>query len=197
MNPLDLTLPIHFTTLRLSLRRYCPADEAVYYQAVRDNSEHLREFMPEAMSGLKSVEDAEGFLRWQNAEWDARNLFIFGVWEKATGVYVGESYLANPDWHVPCIEAGYFVLKAFTRRGFASEALRGTTRYAFEQMGVTRVELQCSSDNEASRNVAEKCGFRYEGCLRQRNRKKNGTLVDRLWFGLLRSDWEAMEIGER
>lgn len=191
MNPHALTLPISFTTLRLSMRRYCPADGAMYYQALRANRNHLYEFMPEEMLVLQNAEDAEGFIRWQNAEWDARKVFIFGIWEKATGDYVGEVYVANADWHVPCIEAGYFVLAAYTRRGIATEALRGITRYAFEQMGVLRVELQCSADNEASRSVAEKCGFRYEGCMRQRNRKKDGTLVDRLWFGLLRSDWEA------
>jgi RimJ/RimL family protein N-acetyltransferase len=190
MNPFELNLPYRFSTLRLSLRRYCLGDGSVYYNALCANRKHLYEFMPEMMLKLQSAEDAEGFIRWQNAEWEARSVFIFGMWENATGNYVGESYLANADWRVPCIETGYFVLKEYTRRGFASEALWGITRYAFEQMGVTRVELQCSTDNDASRGVAEKCGFVYEGRLRQRNRKKDGSLVDRLWFGLLRSEWE-------
>lgn len=42
----------------------------------------------------------------------------------------------------------------------------------------------------ASQRVAERCGFRKEVRLRQRNRKKNGELVDRLWYGLLRSEWK-------
>ena len=32
-------------------------------------------------------------------------------------------------------------------------------------------------------------GFRLEGCQRLRHRKKDGSLVDRLWYGLLREDF--------
>jgi RimJ/RimL family protein N-acetyltransferase len=42
----------------------------------------------------------------------------------------------------------------------------------------------------ASIRVAERCGFTYEGRLRQRNRKKDGTVVDRLWYGILLSEWQ-------
>ena len=33
---------------------------------------------------------------------------MFGAWDKETGVYVGESYLAYPDWGLPRIEVGCF-----------------------------------------------------------------------------------------
>jgi len=52
------------------------------------------------------------------------------------------------------------------------------------------MDLQCRGDNEASRRVAERCGFRLAGRQRLRHRKKDGTLVDRLWYGLLRSEWQ-------
>jgi RimJ/RimL family protein N-acetyltransferase len=98
-------------------------------------------------------------------------------------------YLANADWHVPCIELGYFVVRASTGKGMATEAARATIGFAFEHLWVTRIELQCAADNTASIRVAERCGFQYEGRLRQRHRKKAGEVVDRLWYGLLHSEW--------
>lgn len=162
----------------------------MYYQMLRANWDHLYEFLPPNLMALQNEEDAEVVIRRLIADWQLRNLFIFGVWEKGTGNYVGETYLANADWHVPCIELGYFVVKESTGKGIATEAARATIRFAFEHLGVSRVELQCAADNEASIRVAERCGFHYEGRLRQRNRKKDGTVIDRLWYGLLRSEWQ-------
>jgi RimJ/RimL family protein N-acetyltransferase len=188
MNPNLLDLPTEIITERLRLHPYRPGDGAMYFRALRENWEHLYEFMPEILMGVQNEADVEAVIRWQNAEWNQRNLFIFGVWEKDSGNYVGEAYLANADWHVPCIEVGYFVLQASTGQGIATEAAQATIQYAFEHLRVERVELQCAADNLASQRVAEHCGFHLEGCFRQRQRKKSGALVDRLWYGLLRKE---------
>jgi RimJ/RimL family protein N-acetyltransferase len=190
MNPLLLDVPTEFSSERLMLRCYRPSDSAMYYQMLRTNWDHLYEFMPSDLVDVQNEQDVEVVIRRHMAEWDLLNLFIFGVWEKATGNYVGESYLANADWKVPCIEVGYFVVQASTGKGFASEAARATTRFAFEHLKVLRVELQVRADNEASIRVAERCGFTYEGRLRQRHRKKANTVVDVLWYGLLLTEWQ-------
>ena len=101
------------------------------------------------------------------------------------------TYLANADWQVPCIELGYFLSKDNTGKGFATEAARGVIRFAFEHLKVARIELHCAADNQASMKVAERCGFQLEGRLRQRHHKKDGTRIDRLWYGLLLSEWQA------
>jgi RimJ/RimL family protein N-acetyltransferase len=157
---------------------------------LRENWDYLYEFMPHTLVDVQSPVEVEAEFHRQLWEWDLRNLFIFGIWEKDVGDYVGESYLANADWNVPRIETGYFIVQSKTRRGFATEAACATARFAFEVMGVERVELQCDADNIGSRRVAENCGFIYEGRFRERKRKKNGALVDVLWYGMLRSDWE-------
>ncbi len=191
MDPILLDIPTEITTEMLFLRAYRPGDGAMYFQALRANWEHLYEFMPLHYLSLQTEADAEVVIRKLAAEWQLRNLFLFGVWEKDTGRYVGESYLANADWHVPCIEVGYFVLRASTGKGIATEAARATIKFAFEHLRVDRVELQCAADNMASQRVAERCGFHLEGRFRQRQRKKDGKLVDRLWYGLLREEWEG------
>jgi RimJ/RimL family protein N-acetyltransferase len=90
---------------------------------------------------------------------------------------------------VPCIELGYFLAKASTGKGYATEAARAVIRFAFEHLMVSRIELQIAAGNTASMRVAERCGFRQEGRQRQRHRRKDGNVVDRLWYGLLRSEW--------
>jgi ribosomal-protein-serine acetyltransferase len=190
MDPQQLDLPTEFASERIFLRAYRPGDGALYFRVIRENWDHLYEFLPAILESMQNEADAEAVIRWMNSEWQQHNLFIFGIWEKASGDYIGEIYLANPDWHVPSVELGYFVVRASTGKGFASEAARAMLRYAFEQMQVSRVDLQCRMDNEASQRVAERCGFRLEGRQRLRHRKKDGVLVDRLWYGLLLSEWQ-------
>jgi RimJ/RimL family protein N-acetyltransferase len=191
MDPQQLDPPTEFASERLFMRAYRPGDGTLYFRMIRENWDHLYEFLPPKVEAMQNEAEAEAVIRWLNSEWQPRNLFIFSIWEKASGNYTGEIYLANPDWHVPSLELGYFVVRASTGKGFATEAARATLRYAFEHMQVSRVDLQCRSDNEASQRVAGRCGFRLEGCQRLRHCKKDGMLVDRLWYGLLRSEWQA------
>ncbi|NIT56156.1 MAG: GNAT family N-acetyltransferase, partial [Aliifodinibius sp.] len=190
MSPILPDIPTQVATKHLLLRCYRPGDGATYFHVLRANRDHLYEFLPPHLMTVQNEEDAENVIRKLNADWQLRTLFIFGVWEKGTGTYVGEIYLANADWQVPCIELGYFVVKESTGKGIATEAVQAMIHFAFDHLQVSRIELQCAADNAASIRVAERCGFHYEGRLRQRNRKQDGDLVDRLWYGLLSSEWQ-------
>jgi RimJ/RimL family protein N-acetyltransferase len=179
---------VELATPRLLLRPYRPGDGAAYVRMYDENQEHLREFMPEELREMATAHEAEGQVRRMTRQWRLGKLFVFGAWERDGGAYVGETYLANPDWPVPCIELGYFVVAAQTGQGYAVEAARAVVQFAFEVLKVDRVELYCASDNLASARVAERIGFSLEGRQRQRHRKRDGVLVDRLWYGLLRSE---------
>ena len=196
MNPSLQDLPTEFTSARLLLRRYQPGDIAMYYQMLRDNAEHLYEFLPPFLADARGEKEIQTWFDKQNAEWDARNLFIFGAWDKLKGIYIGESYLANPDWDVPRIEVGYFLVKESMGKGYATEAANAAIRYAFDHLQVIRIDLRCAADNAASIRVANRCGFTREGCFRQNHRKKDGTLVDMLWYGLLMSEWQKLKSHE-
>ena len=51
-------------------------------------------------------------------------------------------------------------------RGVASEALQRLTSWAFQEQDMYRLQLLISVSNEASKRVAQRCGYRFEGVLR-------------------------------
>jgi RimJ/RimL family protein N-acetyltransferase len=85
------------------------------------------------------------------------------------------------------VELGYLVVPAARGRGIATEALRALTAWAFEELDPVRIELLISSENIASRIVAERCGYTYEGTLRS-TYVKPGVWEDTEVWSLLAAD---------
>ncbi len=79
---------------------------------------------------------------------------------------------------------GYWVAPPEQRRGVATHATRLLARWAFETLGLARLELTCSPDNAASQRVAMRCGFVREGVLRSHMAFQGGRR-DSVLFGLL------------
>jgi RimJ/RimL family protein N-acetyltransferase len=61
---------------------------------------------------------------------------------------------------------GYWLLAKARGRGAATVAVELIARWAFDALGVQRLELTTAPDNVASQRVAERVGFTREGLLR-------------------------------
>ena len=57
------------------------------------------------------------------------------------------------------VELGYGLREGFCGNGYMTEAVRTVTKWALEQPGVSRVEAETESENEASQKVLAACGF--------------------------------------
>jgi RimJ/RimL family protein N-acetyltransferase len=102
-------------------------------------------------------------------------------------------------------EIGYWVKREARRRGVAVAAARLLVRWAFEEVGVERLEILTYPGNAASQAVAEKLRFRREGLLRgflavepgkgrsgRAEPLPDGSLPprdDQVQFALLKADW--------
>jgi ribosomal-protein-alanine N-acetyltransferase len=65
-------------------------------------------------------------------------------------------------------ELGYAVFRPEDRgQGVMTAALRIFSAYLFELKPIPRLQVSTAVGNGASRRVAEKCGYQYEGTLRQ------------------------------
>lgn len=63
-------------------------------------------------------------------------------------------------------EIGYLVAPAARGRGIAPRAVGLLTRWAFEELGLLRLELRIDVRNPASEKVAERAGYVRDGVLR-------------------------------
>ncbi len=58
---------------------------------------------------------------------------------------------------------GYWTGEPFIRQGYMKEAILKIVHYAFSEVGLSRIEAACVPDNNPSRRLLEKTGFKYEG----------------------------------
>ncbi|MQA75583.1 MAG: GNAT family N-acetyltransferase [Solirubrobacterales bacterium] len=80
--------------------------------------------------------------------------------------------------------AGYWVAAEARGRGVATRGLWLLCRFAFDEIGVERIELWIEPENEPSRRVAQRVGFRSEGLLRS-FMPIQGVRRDMLMYSLL------------
>jgi RimJ/RimL family protein N-acetyltransferase len=90
-------------------------------------------------------------------------------------------------WARGIAEVGYWLLASHRRRGLATDGVRVTRDWCFDQLGVTRLQAGIQPGNEASIAVVERLGFTREGLLRSWD-TLNGDLHDEWMFSLLPSD---------
>jgi RimJ/RimL family protein N-acetyltransferase len=112
--------------------------------------------------------------------------------ERATGEWAGEVVLN--ELSLLNESCGFRILlqgPRFYGRGLGSEATRLVIDYAFNVVGVHRIELEVYDFNPRARHVYEKVGFVYEGTKRDALRW-DGEWVDCHCMGLLERDWRRL-----
>jgi len=100
------------------------------------------------------------------------------------------------------IEVGWTWLAASAQRsGINVEAKLLLFTYAFETLGVVRVDLKTDARNEQSRRAMERLGARYEGVLRNWSpswvRGEEGQLRDSAMFSVIPSEWPFVKASMR
>ena len=101
------------------------------------------------------------------------------------GVVVGGINLKVDQHRKHIGEIGYFVDRNHWGKGIATRAVRLLEQVAFRRLGILRLEIVTLRANQASKRVAEKCGYAREGVQRGKQRH-NGKLLDVDLFAKIR-----------
>jgi RimJ/RimL family protein N-acetyltransferase len=84
-------------------------------------------------------------------------------------------------------ELGYWLAREARGLGAATRAVRLLSAWVFDNLPADRIEIHAEPDNEASRRVAERVGFTFEGVLRSYIVNK-GVRRDAASYSLLRGE---------
>jgi RimJ/RimL family protein N-acetyltransferase len=183
LNPVLIDIPLPIRTPRLLIRSKQVGDGVIASAAITETWEELHKWMRWAdHPGALTAESLEIRNRHAMARFILREIIeLIGI-DTATGTAVVWCGLHDIDWQGRQCDTGFWVRKSAQGRGIATEAANAMVRYAFGALGMRRVGLTHSGGNEASRRIAEKLGFSFEGVQRGANVLPGGNHADRLCY---------------
>lgn len=110
-------------------------------------------------------EETKQFIIHQMSHYDELNFYCWAMVHKITHETIGLILTLNPDDMNYATEIGYVVARNYWNQGICTEALEVVSEYLFE-IGYHRLIASYIQGNLASGRVMEKCGFEFEGVLK-------------------------------
>lgn len=148
--------------------------------------EEVNRFLP--LDLWSGIEDAEEWYEQVRQRHLAGEAVQFAIVESRSGKVMGSCLLFGYEDENQRVELGYGLGRRWWGQGFAGEAVKRVIVYAFDELGLRRLDARVDPRNEPSNRLLQRLGFTMEGCLRQRSLFK-GELVDVNLYGLLRAEW--------
>lgn len=173
-------------TPRLTLRKFSYDDaDSMLKNWVAD--EKIQSMYSEPVYATK--EAVQGLLQKYITAYDGEHYYRWAIVEKASGECIGQIayFLVDQKNHFAEIE--YCIGAAYQCNGYATEATQAVIHFGFTEIQLHKVQICTKTINQPSKRVIEKCGFTYEGTLRDYF-YMNGTYVGRLYFSILRDEYQ-------
>jgi ribosomal-protein-serine acetyltransferase len=169
----------------LLLRPFRFTDSTPLYQAVHESLRELKPWMSWATAGYTEM-SAREYITIARARWDEHTFYAFAI--TRGDQILGACTLSSIHAIYHFCNLGYWVRTSCRGQGIAGRAAKLTARFAFEELGLIRVEIVIALENQASIRVADKIGAHYEGTLL--NRMVVGkSLYDAHMYSLIPSDF--------
>ncbi|MEA2782046.1 MAG: [ribosomal protein S5]-alanine N-acetyltransferase [Rhodospirillaceae bacterium] len=128
-------------------------------------------------------------LRQMAMEWRGDQGYGFSIFLIQGGVLVGGANLSHVRRGVAqAASLGYWMGAAYAHQGLMGEALTALLPYAFDRLGLHRIEAACLPHNKPSRALLAKLGFRDEGYA-AKYLKINGQWQDHVLHALLAEEY--------
>ncbi|MCE3294825.1 MAG: acetyltransferase, ribosomal protein N-acetylase [Crocinitomicaceae bacterium] len=137
-------------------------------------------------------ENLKNYIRIALEARDAGKELPFIVFDKQTQRYAGSTRFYDIQPENKSLQLGYtWYGKDFRGTGLNKHCKFLLLEYAFETLGMERVEFRADNDNKRSIAAMKNIGCTVEGVLRHNGLKPDGTWRDSIVLSILSDEWFA------
>jgi RimJ/RimL family protein N-acetyltransferase len=113
--------------------------------------------------------------------------------DRASGRAIGSTRFGDISPADGRLEIGWtWIAPSYQRTAANTEAKLLQLRYAFDDLGATRVALKTDGRNVRSQAAIERLGAVREGVLRRHMRLPDGFIRDTVYYSILAEEWPAV-----
>ena len=117
-------------------------------------------------------------------------LYNFAIVLKSENKVIGGTQLTNVDLYNGTAGGGIWISEKYWGKGYGSEAFGARIKYAFEVLGLRRLDNGYFKENEKSHKMQLRLGYKDEGIRRKCFvSKATGKIEDEYLTGLLKEEF--------
>jgi ribosomal-protein-serine acetyltransferase len=159
---------------------------AELYALTDINRAQLREWLG-WVDMTQAIPDTQRYIAYSLNGFAQNNGFVAGIWHQ--GRLVGTIGHTMPiDWLNRVTRLGYWLSLTVQGKGIMTRCCKVITEDAFQRLKLNKVEIRCSAENQKSRAVATRLGFKEE-CTMRCGQYVNGQYRDLVIYGMLADEW--------
>jgi len=168
------------------LRAYRDDDADALAEAVRESATDTGRWLAWARPDYDTA-TAQDWIRLCKQAWLLGDGFEMLIVNAQTERFLGGMGVNQRHREHRFANLGYWLRSSAQGKGYVTRAGALALRFAFETVGLTRIEIVAAHDNLASRRAAERIGGTFEGMLRNRLLVQ-GEAVDSAMYSVIPED---------
>lgn len=171
----------------LSLKLLEVKDAERLFELTDSSRGYLKEWLP-WLDYTKTVDDSRDFIRLcrkNYAENKTLNMAIL-----FNGEIVGMAGFNEFIWVNKTAKIGYWLGEEYQGKGIMTRVVEALTEISFGHFKMNRTEIRAANENQKSRSIPERLGYKEEGTLREVEWLYD-HFVDHIVYGMLASEWKS------
>ena len=129
------------------------------------NSDRFKRYFPNSLRENLNPTLSQLYVEKKMKQFSKKEAFLFTLKHSETRKLAAVIYIKELDWSIKQGEFAYCIDYNFEAQGLTSKAIGVLSNYAFETLGLERLQIIVHKDNKSSAKVALNNGFTWQKTL--------------------------------
>lgn len=169
----------------IELRQLERTDSEDIYKTIDSQREYLGKWLP-FVEFTKKLSDTEKFVDSVVNAPEDRFEHVFAI--RKRNKFAGLIGFKDTDKLNKKTEIGYWLSQQYQKQGIITKSVDKLCGFAFNKLGINRIQIKCAVGNKSSINIPKRLGFIFEGIERQGELLTGNIFTDLEIYSRLKND---------
>lgn len=155
-------------------------------EMMTSNTNRFKRYFPVTLSKNLCFEASQNYIIEKNKELQNKSEFTFAIKESNSSKISGIIIIKEINWEIKQGEFAYCIDSKYENKGWMSKAIKAISQYAFENIGIEKLQIIVHKDNIGSSKVAQKCDFIWQKTLLNEYTPPNELPLDMELYELIK-----------